>query len=75
MERVEQTLCKRRKNNPCLLGDPGVGKTVIAEGLAQKIVNATVPLKLKEKKVSKASLIIPFAFFFITLRKKIYSSL
>lgn len=52
MERIQQILCKRRKNNPCLLGDPGVGKTVIAEGFAQSIVNATVPLKLQGKLVS-----------------------
>ncbi|KAK7390520.1 hypothetical protein VNO78_25828 [Psophocarpus tetragonolobus] len=51
IERVQQILCKRRKNNPCLLGDPGVGKTVIAEGLAQGIVNETVPLKLQGNKV------------------------
>ncbi|KAA8530059.1 hypothetical protein F0562_004768 [Nyssa sinensis] len=51
IERVTQILCKRRKNNPCLIGDPGVGKTVIAEGLAQHIANATVPLKLRGKKV------------------------
>ncbi|KAL9303304.1 hypothetical protein ACSQ67_020567 [Phaseolus vulgaris] len=40
-----------RKNNPCLVGDPGVGKTAIAEGLAQGIVDETVPLKLQGKKV------------------------
>ncbi|KOM58224.1 hypothetical protein LR48_Vigan11g125800 [Vigna angularis] len=51
IERVQQILCKRRKNNPCLLGDPGVGKTVIAEGLAQGIVNKTVPLKLQDNMV------------------------
>ncbi|KAL7232873.1 hypothetical protein ACSBR2_010809 [Camellia fascicularis] len=51
MERVTQILCKRRKNNPCLIGDPGVGKTVIAEGLAQRISKITVPLKLVGKKV------------------------
>ncbi|KAI8030129.1 hypothetical protein LOK49_LG01G04272 [Camellia lanceoleosa] len=51
MERVTQILCKRRKNNPCLIGDPGVGKTVIAEGLAQQISKITVPLKLVGKKV------------------------
>ena len=46
-----QILCKKRKNNPCLIGDPGVGKTVVVEGLATKIVNAAVPDKLKGKKV------------------------
>ncbi|KAF3966930.1 hypothetical protein CMV_009017 [Castanea mollissima] len=51
LERVEQILLKRRKNNPCLVGDPGVGKTVIVEGLAQAIANATVPPKLQDKKV------------------------
>ncbi|KAF2322957.1 hypothetical protein GH714_032434 [Hevea brasiliensis] len=51
VERVMQILCKRRKNNPCLIGDPGVGKTVVVEGLASKIVKATVPLKLQGKKV------------------------
>lgn len=52
LERVEQILLKRRKNNPCLVGDPGVGKTVIVEGLAQAIANATVPPKLRDKKVT-----------------------
>ncbi|KAF3435243.1 hypothetical protein FNV43_RR22330 [Rhamnella rubrinervis] len=51
IERVMQILNKRKKNNPCLIGDPGVGKTVIVEGLAQRIVNANVPLKLLKKKV------------------------
>lgn len=53
IERVIQILNKRRKNNPCLIGDPGVGKTVIVEGLAQGIVKAEVPLKLQKKKVGK----------------------
>ncbi|GAY59218.1 hypothetical protein CUMW_192930, partial [Citrus unshiu] len=53
LERVMQILCKRRKNNPCLLGDPGVGKTVIVEGLAQRIVNSSSPFKLQGKKVLK----------------------
>ncbi|GAV59520.1 AAA domain-containing protein/AAA_2 domain-containing protein/ClpB_D2-small domain-containing protein, partial [Cephalotus follicularis] len=51
LDRVIQILLKRRKNNPLLLGDPGVGKTVIVEGLAQNIINATVPLRLRSKKV------------------------
>ncbi|ESR60192.1 hypothetical protein CICLE_v10018359mg, partial [Citrus x clementina] len=51
LERVMQILCKRRKNNPCLLGDPGVGKTVIVEGLAQRIVNSSSPFKLQGKKI------------------------
>ncbi|GFS40200.1 CLPC homologue 1 [Actinidia rufa] len=51
IERVTQILCKRRKNNPCLIGEPGVGKTVIAEGLAQRISYALVPPKLCGKKV------------------------
>ncbi|KAJ9683181.1 hypothetical protein PVL29_018959 [Vitis rotundifolia] len=51
IERVMQILCKRRKNNPCLIGDPGVGKTVIAEGLAQDIAKSRVPFKLLQKKV------------------------
>lgn len=47
LERVIQILCRRQKNNPCLIGEPGVGKTAIAEALAQKIVDGDVPYKLK----------------------------
>jgi len=50
-QRVLEILCRRTKNNPCLIGDPGVGKTAIAEGLAQKIVLGNIPELLKEKRV------------------------
>jgi len=50
-DRVIQILNRRTKNNPCLIGEPGVGKTAIAEGLAQRIVNGNVPFKLLEREV------------------------
>ncbi len=49
--RVVQILNRRQKNNPCLIGEPGVGKTAIAEGLAQRIADGNVPYKLREKEV------------------------
>lgn len=50
-ERVIEILCRRKKNNPCLIGEPGVGKTAIAEGLAQKIIEGRIPELLKDKRV------------------------
>ena len=51
LDRVIQILCRRQKNNPCLIGEPGVGKTAIAEALAQKIADGDVPYKLKGKQI------------------------
>ena len=50
-ERVIQILNRRQKNNPCLIGEPGVGKTAIAEGLAQRIADGNVPYKLLDKEI------------------------
>lgn len=49
--RTVQILCRRTKNNPCLIGEPGVGKTAIAEGLAQRIADGSVPAKLADKEI------------------------
>ena len=49
--RVEQILCRRTKNNPCLIGEPGVGKTAIAEGLALRIAHGEVPPRLQDKEI------------------------
>jgi len=51
IERVIQILSRRTKNNPCLLGEPGVGKTAIAEGLAQRIISGDIPETLKDKRI------------------------
>ena len=51
LERVIQILNRRQKNTPCLIGEPGVGKTAIAEGLAQRIADGSVPYKLRDKEV------------------------
>ena len=51
LERVIQILCRRQKNNPCLIGEPGVGKTAIAEALALRIVEGDVPYRLKDAEV------------------------
>ncbi|MEE1292963.1 MAG: ATP-dependent Clp protease ATP-binding subunit [Acutalibacteraceae bacterium] len=51
IDRAIQILCRRSKNNPCLIGEPGVGKTAIAEGLAERIANGQVPAKLADKEI------------------------
>jgi ATP-dependent Clp protease ATP-binding subunit ClpC len=51
LSRLIQILCRRQKNNPCLIGEPGVGKTAIAEALAQKIAAGDVPFKLRDKEL------------------------
>ncbi|MBQ7779327.1 MAG: ATP-dependent Clp protease ATP-binding subunit [Clostridia bacterium] len=51
LQRVMQILCRRQKNNPCLIGEPGVGKTAVAEALASKIASGDVPFRLKDKEV------------------------
>ncbi len=51
LDRMIQILCRRQKNNPCLIGEPGVGKTALAEALAQRITEGNVPFKLKDKEV------------------------
>jgi len=51
IERVVQVLCRRKKNNPVLIGEPGVGKTAIAEGLAQRIVEGRIPEILRDKRI------------------------
>ena len=56
ISRVVQILCRRSKNNPCLIGEPGVGKTAIAEGLALKIASGDVPLRLADKELYRLDL-------------------
>ena len=51
LARVIQILCRRQKNNPCLIGEPGVGKTAVAEALAQRIASGDVPYKLRGKEI------------------------
>ena len=56
LARVIQILCRRQKNNPCLIGEPGVGKTAIAEALALRIASGNVPYKLKDKELYQVDL-------------------
>ncbi len=51
LRRIVQILCRRQKNNPCLIGEPGVGKTALAEALAQRIAQKSVPFKLQDKEI------------------------
>ncbi len=51
IERIIQILSRRNKNNPCLIGEPGVGKTAVVEGLAQKIIDGDIPQNLKDKRI------------------------
>ena len=51
LDRVVQILCRRQKNNPCLIGEPGVGKTAIAEALAQRVVEGRVPYRLRDAQI------------------------
>ena len=51
LDRITQILCRRQKNNPCLIGEPGVGKTAIAEALAIRIADGKVPYKLRGKEI------------------------
>ena len=56
ISRVIQILCRKSKNNPCLIGEPGVGKTAIAEGLALRIASGNVPLRLANKEIHRLDL-------------------
>ena len=71
LERVIQILNRRQKNNPCLIGEPGVGKTAIAEGLAQRIAMGNVPYKLRDKEVHLLDLTALVATTFTEYRKHI----
>ena len=52
-------LCRRQKNNPCLIGEAGVGKTAIAEGIAQRIAEGKVPARLQDKEIFLLDMTVP----------------
>ena len=66
LDRMVEILCRRQKNNPCLVGEPGVGKTALAEGLAQRIASRNVPRMLQGRRPLDFHLAAVFCMYFTT---------